>query len=618
MSYRPDIDGLRAVAVLAVLLFHAGIPYLRGGFAGVDVFFVISGYLITGGIARDLEHGSFHVLTFYERRIRRIYPALLLLLFVVLVAGILIFMPDGLKDLGAEAATAVAFSSNFLFWHQTDYFAGAAELKPLLHTWSLAVEEQFYLVIAPLMGWLYPLGRRRSAATLAAMLCCSFLASCLATRIDPAGNYYLPQNRAWELLMGSLVALGAVPQARSRFASEVCGWAGMALLLAPMVLLHRDSPFPAWNAVPTCLGTAMIIRVGEAGPTAASRILALPPLRLVGLVSYSLYLIHWPVLAFARYELLRDPTPGEMAALMLAMFGLAYLSWRFVETPFRRRRVPRSRLFSEAAVASLGLAFFGAGLFALNGLPQRPGVTGIISASDSAQQTETAGCFLQGSWRAWKGSSCFLTHGPGPVIMLWGDSHANHYAPALIQAAPNYRSRILLYASSGCPPILQLDVRGRPDCKANNDHAFAILKQYRVVKVVLSASWQYDFDHSESDALTKLGETVRQLQQAGIRVGIIGDSPTFPFSNTDYLAARLARRSDPNATYYSPVRNNFGLNRQIARVVAPATFFNPLPLLCREQSCLAFRDGHLMMHDNGHLSTYGARYLLANMPGMFS
>jgi peptidoglycan/LPS O-acetylase OafA/YrhL len=616
MSYRPDIDGLRAVAVIAVILFHAGVPLVTGGFEGVDVFFVISGYLITGGILRDLERGSFRILAFYERRVRRIYPALLILLVMALAAGSVIFMPDELKDLGAEAATAVAFSSNILFWHQTDYFAGAAELKPLLHTWSLAVEEQFYLIIAPLMGWAYSLGRRRAALVLLAILCGSFFASCLATRLDPAGNYYLPQYRAWELLIGSMLALGAVPQVRGRLAAELGAWVGMALLLIPMALLDRDSPFPAWNAVPTCIGTALIIRIGERHGTSAGRLLGLEPLRWIGLISYSLYLVHWPILAFARYQMLREPTPAEMAGLMLCMLALAYLSWRFVEIPFRRRKVPRRRLFGEAAIASAVVVIAGAGVFALQGLPQRLGGSDRIPSTDVAQETETAGCFLDGNWRAWRGRSCFLTHGSGPVIMLWGDSHANHYAPVLMAEDRIFPSKVLLYASTGCPPILDLEVRGRPDCKTNNDHALAVIKQFRVTKVVLSASWQYDFEHSDN-ALAKLGETVQLLRRLGVRVSVIGDNPIFPFANAQYLAARLMRRSNPNAPYYSPVVNDFRLNREIARAVAPTPLFDPLTLLCEKQSCLAFQDGQLMMHDNGHLSTYGARYLLARMGGMF-
>jgi peptidoglycan/LPS O-acetylase OafA/YrhL len=616
VEYRGDIDGLRAIAVLSVILFHSGIPFVTGGFAGVDVFFVISGYLITGGILRDLGRGNFSILGFYERRVRRIYPALLVVLAVVLAGGVAILMPDELKDLGAEVVASVAFFSNLLFWWQTDYFAAAAELKPLLHTWSLAVEEQFYLVIAPLMALVVRLDAARTAWWLIALFVASFAASCLAAFVDPPGNYYLPQNRAWELLMGSLVALRIIPVALGRTAREICAAVALGMLLLPMLLLDRESTFPAWNALPTCLGTAAIIALGEQNRTAAAKVLSWEPLRWIGLISYSLYLVHWPILVFARYQLLRDPIPIEMIGLIATMGASAWLSWRFVELPFRRRRMARKRLFTQAALASAVVGLMGGAVFALGGLPQRLGAQATVLQPDIAQQEHTKGCFLKNSWREWPGDRCFLTHGRGRVILLWGDSHANHYASALRVDGARYDSKVLLYSSAGCPPVIGIKVKGRPDCGSNNDHALSVIAQFGVSKVVLSAAWKYDFDRSQQ-GLEKLAATVRLLHKRGIEVAIVGDSPAYPFSNPQYLGLRLARRENHQEPFYAATKNDFSINRKLARGTAPDIFFDPLELLCRQERCLAYQDGKLTMNDNGHFSTYGARLVVSHMGNVF-
>jgi hypothetical protein len=299
----------------------------------------------------------------------------------------------------------------------------------------------------------------------------------------------------------------------------------------------------------------------------------------------------------------------EMTALIAGMFAAAWLSWRFVEIPFRQRRVPRVRLFGEAAAMSAAIAAAGIALFLLNGLPSRfPGL------AQRDKPPGKPGCFLQKGWTEWNSERCLLTHGPGPVILLWGDSHANHYAAAL--SASGARSKVLLYASAGCPPVLNISVKGRPNCRANNAHALDIIRSMNVRRVVLSAAWEYDFFRADN-GMALLGKTVRTLRRQGIDVTLIGDGPVYPFSNPQFLAARLARRPNPTASFYTGVKNDFTFNQRLARAAGPDRFFDPLRLLCRDGLCLAFHRGKLTMRDNGHLSVYGASLELAAMPGVF-
>lgn len=611
MTYRPDIDGLRMIAVTSVVLYHINSSWVPGGFAGVDVFFVISGYLITSLLQRDIAAGRFSLVGFYERRIRRIFPALIAVMAATFVAGLIIFMPDELRDLGVYIAATAAFCTNILAWLDTDYFAGAVDFKPLLHTWSLAVEEQFYVVIPILLYALHRWTPRATKAVIVALAVISFALSCAWVLIDPSGNYYLPHTRAWELLLGSIIALGVIPKPKASLV-EATAALGAVLLIAPMFYLNSKSVFPAWNALPTCVGTAMIILAGQQSMTAVGRTLALKPVVAIGLISYSLYLIHWPVLAFLKYQLLREPNAMECAGALLAMLVLAWLSWRFVERPFRKpgfltgRKVLAVGTGAAIAIAGLGVAAFG-----LNGLPQRFGAEAKIALRDTKQQRADPRCFMRGSYEKWGGEACFITTASsGSVTLLWGDSHANHYVPAIRANPSNFPGNILQYSSAGCQPVLGMVAEGRPNCKANNDNVLKIIDQYKVRRVVMSAYWQRGsegYGYSVAD----IAATVKTLRAKGIDVRVIGDNPDFPFSNPAYLAVRLARRDDPDTPFYSRVRNSPSFNKAMAAALGGAGFYDPMAVLCRGAECEIYEGGELLVIDNSHLSEAGANKVLA-------
>ena len=357
MKYRREIDGLRTVAVGSVVLFHAGMPGFAGGYVGVDVFFVISGFLITTILLGDLEAGRFSVLTFYERRARRILPALSLVVLCTALAGALLMSPHQIGELAESVAATALFAANVYFWRSTDYFGTAAEEKPLLHMWSLAVEEQFYILFPLLLLVLWRWRPNRLQLWFMALAALSLALAEAGWRLKPWANFYLPAGRAWELLAGAMIAArlrGAAPEPSA--AGRVLAPLGLALVIASIALIGEGTPYPSlWTAIPVA-GTALLIRY--AGPQdLAGRLLGLRPMVFVGLLSYSIYLWHQPLLAFARIELIGPPPLPAALGLMALSVPLAWLSWRFVERPFRTS--PARGGFSRPAIFAMSGAAIG-------------------------------------------------------------------------------------------------------------------------------------------------------------------------------------------------------------------------------------------------------------------
>ncbi|MFM7347934.1 MAG: acyltransferase family protein [Erythrobacter sp.] len=356
MDYRRDIDGLRAVAVFPVVLYHAGVPGFPGGFVGVDVFFVISGYLITAILAREIAEGRFSLAGFYERRARRILPPLAVVLAATLLVGWHLLMPEELLRLGRATFATVLFASNVSAARSLDYFAPAAEFEPLLHTWSLAVEEQFYLIFPLLlMGLAWAGWSRRALAVVAGLSALSLAAAAALIDARPLWVFYLIVFRVWELGAGAMLALTRPAPPHARLLREGLGLAGLLAILAPVALYSAATPFPGFAALPPVLGATLLIWIGgEGGGSRASRLLALRPLVGIGLVSYSLYLWHWPILAFVRvFEGWVRISNATAAGAVAASLAAAWLSWRFMERPFRMRPPDgpsRTTVFALSAV----------------------------------------------------------------------------------------------------------------------------------------------------------------------------------------------------------------------------------------------------------------------------
>ena len=448
MKYRPEIDGLRAVAVLPVIAFHAGLEVFSGGFVGVDVFFVISGYLITTILLSDLEKGQFSLLGFYDRRARRILPALFTVIAVSIPFGWMWMTPLAFKDFGQSIAAVVLFASNFLFWWETDYFAAEAELKPLLHTWSLAIEEQFYLFFPLLLALFWKVGVRRIMMLIVVLALVSLTFSEWAWRTAPAANFYLPFSRVWELFAGAICAFllwRAPPHPQPLLAGL-----GLAGIVLAIFVFDAETPFPSLYALLPVGGTALIILYSATTPVA--RLLSARVLVGVGLISYSAYLWHQPLFAFARIRSVHEPSLALMAGLSIAALGLAWLTWRFVEQPFRGRagaaRFPRRAIFVLSGTGMTALLAFGVVLDRGEGLDWRKSPSGVVYADFNFNRINPGLDFA-----CWDGFNdlpdCRTSQSPD--LLLWGDSYAMHLASGLQSSDPDLA--MVQQTMSACMPI---------------------------------------------------------------------------------------------------------------------------------------------------------------------
>ena len=548
MVFRPDIQGLRGISVLAVLVFHLAVG-LPGGFVGVDVFFVISGFLMTGLIAHELaKRGGVSFAGFYGRRIRRIFPALLAMILITTSLAYFLLLPGDYREFAQSGAYAALSLSNVFFFFSTGYFDIPAEAKGLLHTWSLGVEEQFYLVWPAIMlglAWIAKGRRGIIAALLLALLGAGFLVSVYGVLTDEKAAFYLLHARLWELAAGGVLVFA--PRSRSRWLNEVLPLAGLALIAWSALFLSPESPFPGWNALPAVLGGALIINPGSASSLAAV-LLSFRPLQFVGKISYSLYLWHWPLIVFWRqYRSGEAVTHIEAAALASVAMLLAFASWRWIEEPFRRP-FPAKAILPVGLAAAASVAAIGLGVVAANGFPGRidPKLAALASletmwdwSCPHAARPLAVDCAVGADWEraAAKG-------------VIWGDSHAEHVLPLIDLAGRGSNRAIALFGD--CPPIyyeggLKRVIAGYPrydaDCTAQRERYLGLIKASPDLEFVLVASrWSAylaDMYRNEGDArsvargLELLGEGLSEflIEIAPLRrtVVLLGEMPQLGF-----------------------------------------------------------------------------------------
>lgn len=456
-AYRPEVDGLRAVAVLPVILFHAGIPYFGGGFVGVDIFFVISGYLITTIILSELSRGQFSIAGFYERRARRILPALFLVMAACLPLAWHWMPPAELEDFGKSILAVTSFSSNFYFWKTSGYFDFASEEKPLLHTWSLGVEEQYYMLFPLFILATWRLGLRRQTSLVLGLLIASLILSEWGWRNHPMANFFLPPTRAWELLIGSLLALVSFQRpAQSIFSgaqAQILSALGLALIAFSVLFFDKSTPFPSFYALVPTLGTALVLGAGS-GDTYVGQLLSAKYVVRVGLISYSAYLWHQPLFAFARIHSATRPSEWTFLVLGSTALLLAYATWRYIETPFRNRRATSRQFIALASAAGTALFIALAGVsIATQGFPERLPPSVLAQLGTALPSPLRAQCHTGGHDFTPPDRACVYFY-PNATWATFGDSHTVEVAYALGELLKSHQQGLVQLSFSGCPPAL--------------------------------------------------------------------------------------------------------------------------------------------------------------------
>ena len=623
-DYRPDIDGLRAIAVIVVILFHFDVPGFSGGFIGVDIFFVISGYLITRNLVA--AGSSLSLAEFYGRRMRRILPAMLVMMGLSLLAGWFLLLPGDYASLGRSAAFSAAGLGNYYFLWNTGYFDREATLLPLLHLWSLGVEEQFYLVWPALLmtaNWLARGSRPFAVAVICLVALISFSIALHLVAVDPKQAFYLPFSRAWELAAGGLLVFA--PAIRRQITLEAFGLAGLFLIAFSIIRLSSSDPFPGLNALAPVAGAVLLI--WPRSPSIISGVLSCGPLRFTGKISYSLYLWHWPILVFFRhYAGGAMPTVAETAALVAISWLAAYLSWRFVEEPARHLRLVPIRAIAAGAVAASIVGLGGHAIFEAGGIGSRiPKESAAMSSLDvmwdwpcpqKVNIAELGGtfCAFGAPWDTAKHRG-----------VLWGDSHAEHLAPLLDIVGQREGTAFFLY--DRCPAALGEGVHrnfpGLPNyqesCASSRKAVVETLRQRSDIDVVLLSSAWTSLSYTEiladngrqGDKVLLLREGLESLlgEIAGRKrhINIIGQVPGPGEDLTSCAAMRestLPRRhcsTDIDSSRILKVWSPMVAALKSLAEESKALYVDPLSGMCPNGRCITYVDDEFIYRDASHL-----------------
>ncbi|MBB3229532.1 acyltransferase family protein [Halomonas stenophila] len=658
-NYRPEVDGLRAVAVIPVILFHAGFEWVSGGYVGVDVFFVVSGYLITSIIYGEILKGNFSIVHFYERRARRILPALFFVTLVCLMVAWFWLLPEEFESLSESLIAVNLFVSNIYFWQSLDYFAGPAEMQPFLHTWSLAVEEQFYLFF-PLFMLIVARFRHGVMLSIIALgLLGSLLLAEYGASHHPTANFYLLPTRAWELLAGGIIAIYMHDHriARSWWVSRVGGSFGLALILYAAFAFDETTPFPSlWTVLPV-LGASLVILFAN-GNDVAGRLLSWKPVVGIGLISYSAYLWHQPVFVFAKERSLGPISDGQLLLLSVFSILLAWLSWRFVEQPFRNRRnFTRAQIFKTALVTSCLMIGIGTYGLQAQGIPWRFGeeVERIVNVRMTNSQVPeechaTEGRFLRID------ETCEYNENGEKIVVIWGDSHATPLVKPVADRVDTLGMRVKMLVYTNCLPIEGISRFDEPGCGRFNDQVMDyLIGNEDVDMVIMMARYPLQiegevFDNGEggiedgkimkaipmeqeSDAYLddderidivgqRLESTVDRLVNDGKRVVLYYPVPEVGW-DVPYLLAKERiygiERQAPLSTNYERYKERVASSyRQFARVAPHRNILKmePSALLCDTYlpgRCAAQIEDQIFYYDSNHLSVQGSSLLVDQM-----
>jgi peptidoglycan/LPS O-acetylase OafA/YrhL len=617
-NFRPDIEGLRAVAVLAVVLYHLKFSWMPGGFIGVDIFFTISGFLMAEIIAEGLRRGKFNPWQFYQRRFLRIWPAMLLVMLATFAAGFVLLLPLQLIELAKATSLSLLLASNILFWAQSGYFAPAAENNLLLHLWSLAVEQQFYVVMPPMMLMIFA-GRPRDwrwlvvAGTIASLLLCIYF-----TPRIPVATFYLLPFRIWEFLLGSSIALYHVKRQFHWAYAEIASAVGMAMIVAAAVFLNGTLRYPGFWALLPCVGAGLVIGANVDTPSRTSRWLALPPCVAIGRMSYSIYLWHWPIITYCRLSGVPIDSLSVQLSIAVATLGCSYLSWKFVEVQFRNSAMGsvRLRLAGLASVA-FALGTISATVMLTDGLPAR--LDAPTSALLAYQNYPVSALYREGecflrlrqSATDFHEARCGHRVSGRATLLLWGDSHAAHLAPGLREASTKFGINIVQATYAGCAPIPSRSSNSG-ECANFGKNILKLALTEKFDAIVLSANWT-GYPSILPELLTVIAELVRN-QRFVIVIG-----PTAEFNNALPLLLAGKRKGTTPIPFSPPEWLSDAaveLDRRMGEMFGElpnVAYLSPISEVCPSRVCPVLLDNNVpLVWDSTHLTAEGSR-LVSNL-----
>ncbi len=646
VSYRPDVDGLRALAVLPVLFFHAELGF-PGGFVGVDIFFVISGFLIGSLVLSEIQDGTFRLVDFWERRIRRIFPALAVVVIVTFIAGSIWMVPQHFAELGQSIVAQPLLVANFYFWKQSGYFETASEFQPLLHTWSLALEEQFYLLFPLAMIFFLRKGMAKVWAAMVVLMVASLAWSIYGSFHFPDFSFFLIPSRIWELILGVMLALLPKRQTAKPWLDNLLGWSGLAAIVYAIFFFDVNTVFPGYAAVLPCLGAALLIFSNSPSPNSTGLLLGTKPLVFIGKISYSLYLWHWPAIVFLKYTFISEVSSFHLVGALVFSFVIAVLSWKYIETPFRKKSYcgKRKQLFAVAAVLSVLFIVTGTILYKTDGVPGR------FPEYVSKHQK------IRSPFDHTGGLAQLSKNGTLPVIgaegesargsmLVWGDSHMGALLPVFDKLGKEHGIKIYPVQTPGiCPTAETYSVSSSEAGKDPGTPVLKYLETSPIKQVFMTARWDlyvFGLPGGEKNYLLCDGETrsrtpeeagrilvkylrktVSRLNEMGIKVYLMRDVGLQPRSVPETVAQAASRGMDLNSFSIpaSQVRAKAApMNALLDEALAglDVTILDPIPSLTDDSGrYLMAKDGVAIFNDRDHFSPAGTNIMVPLLTPVF-
>tara|TARA_R110002096_G_scaffold44488_7_gene119548 strand:+ start:1984 stop:3960 length:1977 start_codon:yes stop_codon:yes gene_type:complete len=637
LTYRPEIDGLRALAVLPVLFFHLGLS-CPGGYVGVDIFFVISGFLIGSLVIKEIEAGTFSLFNFWERRVRRLFPALALVIIASSIAGSIWLVPAHLREFGQSVISQPLLISNVYFWRQSGYFETAAEFQPLLHTWSLAVEEQFYLFFPLAMLLLMRKAKRFTGPLIWTLTIISFAWSIVGTFINPPFAFFITPSRIWELNFGVILAMIPAAKLIPRRIDPWLGWIGLALTLYSISFFNIGTAFPGSAALLPCLGTALIIFSNSARITGPGKLLRSKPLVFIGKISYPLYLWHWPIIVFLKYVLIVEISTAQSLGALAVSFVLAALTWKYIEQPFRSKRFlhRRTPLFLTAAAGSAFILLIGFAFHQSDGLASRfP--TKVTQFEPTPHPFETLDGLTHFDETGDLPVAGTTNSPPAGDLLVWGDSHAMSMLYALDEMGKEDLIRIHIATRPGLPPVPNTYVRRMTNTYDRGKPVMNYIEQNDIKHILLIARWRIYLlgttdgnlsrllcddetqsttpNEAEKVFIRNLNAAIREFEKEGISVWLMEDIPAHSRPVPATLQQTASRNLDLN-TFARPAAEVDADNDRIRKLFQQAlegtnaTLLDPLPFFFDPSGVyLIAKDGIPLYNDAHHLSPIGSQLL---------